>query len=134
LAMIHVLIRDALVDRAWVDAHALGFDDLAAHVADWTPGRAAAVTGVDADEIERLAIAYGTIRPVAIRTLIGAEHHENGAMFFRTLACLPAVVGAWADRGGGLARSVASWSDAALDVPALVRADLRPARMSRWLN
>ena len=24
-------------------------------------------------------------------------------MFFRTLACLPALVGAWRDRGGGLA-------------------------------
>ena len=46
---------------------------------------------------------YGTIRPAAIRTLIGAEHHENGAMFYRTLAVLPALVGAWQDRGGGLA-------------------------------
>ena len=37
LAMMHVLIRDGLVDTPWVDAHTLGFDELAAHVADWTP-------------------------------------------------------------------------------------------------
>ena len=33
-------------------------------------------------------------------------------MFFRTLACLPALTGAWAERGGGIARSVGSYSDA----------------------
>ena len=41
LAMMHVLIRDDLVDRPWVDAHTVGFDELAAHVAEWTPERAA---------------------------------------------------------------------------------------------
>jgi hypothetical protein len=51
--------------------------------------------------------------------LIGAEHHENGAMFHRTLAVLPALVGAWQDRGGGLARSVGSWQDALIDEGAL---------------
>jgi anaerobic selenocysteine-containing dehydrogenase len=59
--------------------------------------------------VERLAAAYGTIRPAAIRTLIGAEHREHGAMFFRTLACLPALVGAWKERGGGLCRSSGVW-------------------------
>ena len=37
-------------------------------------------------------------------------------MFFRTLACLPALVGAWRDRGGGLARCVGTWSDRCLDL------------------
>ena len=55
-------------------------------------------------DIVRLAQLYGTTRPSLIRTLIGAEHHEHGAMFFRTLACLPVLTGAWRDRGGGLAR------------------------------
>jgi anaerobic selenocysteine-containing dehydrogenase len=134
LAMIHVLVRDGLVDLAWVRANTVGFDELAAHVAEWTPDRAATICGVAAEQIERLATVYGTRRPAAIRTLIGAEHHENGAMFFRTLACLPALVGAWADRGGGLARSVGAWNDAALDIPALTRPDLRPGRSTRWLN
>jgi anaerobic selenocysteine-containing dehydrogenase len=52
LAMMHVIIRDDLVDRDWVAEHTLGFDELAAHVAEWTPERAAAECGVDADVIE----------------------------------------------------------------------------------
>ena len=134
LAMIHVLVRDGLVDRTWVDAHTVGFDELAAHVADWSPARAAALCGVDATTIERLARDYGTTRPAAIRTLIGAEHHENGAMFYRTLAVLPALVGAWQDRGGGLARSVGSYQDALVDEDALSRPDLLAGRTPRTLN
>lgn len=134
LAMMHVLVRDGLVDRAWVDAHTLGYDDLVAHVAEWTPERAAELCGLAVVDVERLATMYGTIRPAAIRTLVGAEHHENGAMLFRTMACLPALVGAWQDRGGGLARSIGVWSDQLVDHDALERPALRAGRSPRWLN
>ncbi len=129
LAMMHVLIRDRLVDTDWVTAHTLGFDQLAAHVAEWTPARAEATCGVPAADIERLATMYGTIRPAAIRTLIGAEHHEHGAMFFRTITCLPALVGAWRDHGGGYARSVGTWSNELVDGLAMMRPSAeRPRR------
>ena len=45
-------------------------------------------------------------------------------MFFRTLGCLPALTGAWAERGGGIAKSVGSYSDAMIDVAAFIRPDL----------
>ena len=134
LAMMHVLVRDGLVDDEWVAAHTLGFNELATHVADWTPARAGSVCGLDPNDIEDLARQYGTIRPTAIRTLIGAEHHEHGAMFFRTLACLPALVGAWHDRGGGLARSVGAWGDQLIDEHARDRPELRGGAASRVLN
>jgi anaerobic selenocysteine-containing dehydrogenase len=115
LGMMHVLIRDGLTDRDYVERYTTGYPMLAERLAEWTPGRAAAACGVPAGEIERLARAYGTTRPAFIRTLIGPEHHENGAMFFRTLACLPALTGSWRDRGGGLARSVGIWAEANVD-------------------
>lgn len=134
LAMMHVIIRDDLHDHAWVAEHTLGFDELAASVADWTPARAAEACGVPADVIEQLARRYATTRPAAIRSLIGAEHHENGAMFYRTLACLPALTGAWAELGGGLFRSVGSWQDELVDGQALARPDLLAGRRVRTLN
>ena len=104
LGMMHVLIRDGLVDQPWVDAHTVGFAELADHVAAWPPQRAGATCGLEPAIVEQLATDFGTIRPAAIRSLIGAEHHANGAMFYRTLAVLPALVGAWQDIGGGLSR------------------------------
>jgi anaerobic selenocysteine-containing dehydrogenase len=134
LAIMHVLVRDGLVDDTWVAEHTVGFAELAAHVADWTPERAAADCGLDAAVVEQLAREYGTVRPAAIRTLIGGEHHENGAMFYRTMAVLPALVGSWRDRGGGLSRSVGSYQDALVDEVALSRPDLLAGRTPRTLN
>ena len=116
LAVMHVLVRDDLIDREYVQTHSVGFEQLVEHVAAWSPERVAAVCGLDPTEIESLAHAYGSTPRSFIRTLIGAEHHENGAMFFRTLACLPVLTGSWRHRGGGLSRSVGIWSDAVVDM------------------
>ncbi len=134
LAMMHVIIRDDLVDREWVDAHTTGFDELALAVADATPAWAAGQCGVDAAVIEQLARDYATVRPAAIRSLIGAEHHENGAMFYRTIACLPALIGSWRERGGGLMRSVGCFQDDLVDEAALHRPDLLAGREPRTVN
>lgn len=127
LAMMHVIVRDGLTNDVWIAEHTVGFDELSAAVADWTPERAAEVTGLDATTIERFAIDYATARPAGIRALIGAEHHANGAMFYRTLACLPALTGAWALRGGGIAKSVGSYSESLIDIAAYMRPDLERA-------
>ncbi len=114
LAMIHVLDRDDLIDREWVDNRTDGWDELRASAAAMAPETAAAITGVDADTIVWLAHIYGEQRPAAIRTLIGPEHREHGRDIMRAVAMLPAVTGAWAEKGGGLARSTQIWFETAL--------------------
>jgi anaerobic selenocysteine-containing dehydrogenase len=81
------------------------------------------LTGLAEEEIVRLARAYATTQPAAIRTLIGMEHHANGAMTFRTIACLPALVGAWRYRGGGIPGSF-SFHFEALNFAAVVMPEL----------
>jgi anaerobic selenocysteine-containing dehydrogenase len=104
-----------MIDHDYVGAHSVGFEALAARVADWAPERAAEICGLDPAEIETLATLYGTTPRSFIRTLIGAEHHENGAMFFRAMGCLPVLTGAWRHRGGGMSRSVGTFSEAPID-------------------
>ena len=72
--------------------------------------------GLPVEEIERFAREYATTQPSLLRPLIGIEHHRNGAMQFRTLACLAVLSGAWRHRGGGLARSTHALQFAALDM------------------
>ncbi len=115
LSMINVIVADDLVDHDYVERHTTGIDELVAAAAPWTPERAGAVCGLAPEVIAELARAYATTRPAMIRTLIGAEHHRQGSMFFRTLACLPTLVGSWRELGGGLARSVGAWASDTVD-------------------
>lgn len=120
LAMMHVIVRDGLVDREYVDAHAVGYDALVERINAYSPEAVAAAVGIAAADIERFAREYATTQPSLLRPLIGLEHHRNGAMQFRTIACLPALTGAWKYRGGGLARSTHALHFAALDMDAVL--------------
>jgi anaerobic selenocysteine-containing dehydrogenase len=102
LGMMHVIVAEGLHDERYVAEHTVGFEELCERIADYAPERAAELTGVDASEIVALARAYAMTRPAAIRVLIGLEHHAEGETIFRAIACLPALVGAWRERGGGL--------------------------------
>ncbi|MEO8358781.1 MAG: molybdopterin-dependent oxidoreductase [Vicinamibacteria bacterium] len=116
LAMMHVMVRDHLVDEDYVSRYAIGYDALVTRVADYAPSAVAPVIGVSAEEIERFAREYATTQPSLLRPLIGLEHHKNGAMQFRALACLPVLSGAWRHRGGGLARSTHALQFGVLDM------------------
>jgi len=116
LAMMHVIIRDGFVDHDYVAQYSVGYDALVDRVKDYSPERVAPTVGLTASEIERFAREYATIQPSLLRPLIGLEHHRNGAMQFRTLACLPVLIGAWKHRGGGLARSTHKLHFAVLDM------------------
>ena len=86
--MMHVMIRDGLVDLDYVSQHAIGYDALAERASQYSPTAVAHTVGLRAEEIERFAREYATTQPSLLRPLIGMEHHRNGAMQFRTLACL----------------------------------------------
>jgi anaerobic selenocysteine-containing dehydrogenase len=119
LGMMHVIESEGLQDQAYLDDHCNGWPELRARLADYPPERASALTGVPAVEIARLARAYATTRPAMIRTLVGPEKHAHGARNFRTIACLPAVVGAWRELGGGLVHWTRSLFSEAMDTRAV---------------
>ena len=59
-ALVHELIAKGYVDRCYVDAHTIGFERLAEITAAATPQWAAAICGVDADDIRRATEIFGT--------------------------------------------------------------------------
>jgi anaerobic selenocysteine-containing dehydrogenase len=120
--IMHVLIRDGLIDRDYVDRYTVGFDALAARAQEWTPARVAATCRIPVGQIESLAHAYGTTRPAAIRLNYGMQRVAGGANAVRAVACLPALVGAWRDSAGGALLS--SSGTYPVDAKALERPDL----------
>ena len=133
LGMMHVIVTENLYDQDYVSRYTLGFEQLCDRLAEYPPERVAELTGLAAEEIVRLARAYATTQPAAIRTLIGMEHHANGAMTFRTISCLPALVGAWRRRGGGIPVSWVFHFDAmnaaAVEMPELEDPTIRAVNM-----
>ncbi|MEQ8233686.1 MAG: molybdopterin-dependent oxidoreductase, partial [Gammaproteobacteria bacterium] len=127
LGMAHVILRDELHDADYVARHTEGFEAFRARVADYPPARVAAITGLAAADIEQLAREYATSRPAALRLLVGMERYSNGGASVRAVACLPALVGAWRERGGGLSQFTNDLFHAALDWRAVMPADDAPA-------
>jgi anaerobic selenocysteine-containing dehydrogenase len=132
LGLMHVLIRDALVDDEYVARHTLGFAELRERVAHYDPERVAAICGITAREIESLARLYGSIRPSLIRANYGMQRVRGGGMATRNIACLPALVGAFRDAAGGILLSTGG--NFAIDDAALSRPDLLAGRRPRTIN
>jgi anaerobic selenocysteine-containing dehydrogenase len=122
LGLMHVIIRDGLHDREYVERHTLGFDRLAERVAEYPPEKVARICGIAAETVVELAREYARTRPAAIRLNYGMQRHSGGGMAARTIACLPALVGAWRDAAGGVLLSTADFYR--LDHAALERPDL----------
>ena len=78
LAMLHVIVRDGFVRQPFLDSHTTGWDAVRESARDWTPERAAAITGVPAEAIVRAAHWIGsTDRAMGIHAR-GIEHHSKG--------------------------------------------------------
>ncbi|MDH4172260.1 MAG: molybdopterin oxidoreductase family protein [Betaproteobacteria bacterium] len=132
LAMMHVLIAGDLLDRDYIARHTLGFDALAERARRYTPQWAAGVCGLAEDVIVELARAYGTTKPAAIRLNYGMQRHAGGGIAARTIACLPALTGAWRDVAGGIVLTTADFYG--FDHAALERPDLLAGRKPRVVN
>ncbi|WP_316412932.1 molybdopterin-containing oxidoreductase family protein [Mesoterricola silvestris] len=125
LGIMHVLVRDGLQDRAFLAEHVQGFPELAREVLpDYPPARVEALTGLPAAEIEAMARAYGTAKAPCIVIGGGLSRYGNGAMTVRTIACLPALVGAYDRPGGGCFGSTSTGG--AFAMAEITREDLLP--------
>jgi anaerobic selenocysteine-containing dehydrogenase len=123
LGMMHVLFRDGLEDRQYLDEMTIGWEKLRDRVlADYAPERVATICRLPIETIERLGTLYGTTRPTFIRLNYGLQRHAGGGSAVRAISLLPAITGAWNDVGGGC--QLSSSGTFAMNSAALERTDL----------
>ncbi|OFZ89888.1 MAG: molybdopterin oxidoreductase [Betaproteobacteria bacterium RBG_16_66_20] len=132
LGMMHVLIGEGLIDRDYISRYTLGFDLLEERIKQYSPAWAAAICGIETEVVVQLARDYGTAKPAAIRLNYGMQRHAGGGIAARTIACLPALTGAWRDPAGGILLTTADNYN--FDHAALERPDLMPAKRPRVIN
>ncbi|WP_208279581.1 molybdopterin-containing oxidoreductase family protein [Massilia oculi] len=136
LGMMHVLIKEDLLDHDYIEQYTLGFEPLKARALEWTPERTAQTCGITVDEVVNLARLYGqTVKngdAAAIRVNYGIQRVRGGGMAVRNITCLPALVGAWRLPAGGIQLSTSA--SFPTNRPALQRPDLLGGRTPRTIN
>ncbi|HEY0063719.1 MAG TPA: molybdopterin oxidoreductase family protein [Telluria sp.] len=137
LGLMHVLIRENLVDQDYIANYTIGYEQLKQRAAEWTPERTAETCGISVDEVLNLAREYGEMarrgEPVAIRTNYGVQRVAGGGMAVRNITCLPALVGAWRHPAGGVQLSSSGSfpvNNAALQRPDLLKNGARTINMT----
>jgi anaerobic selenocysteine-containing dehydrogenase len=76
--LIHQLIEQGHADRAFIDAHTIGFDDLCATVASYAPERVAEIAHVPADQIRGAAAMIGGSKMLLSTCLQGVYQSNQG--------------------------------------------------------
>src|SRR6201997_4257928 len=122
LGMMHVIIGQNLHDADYVAKYTLGFEQLREKVKEYPPERVAQWTGIAAEDIQKLAREYATVRPAVIRLNYGVQRSEGGGMATRAIVMLPCITGSWREVGGGLQMSLSGAAD--LNAAALKRPEL----------
>lgn len=77
-AVLHVVIREGLVDQDYLAAHTTGWDEVRETVAGYPPERAAEICGVTVDHVEQVARLFGGAKNAMAWHARGVEHHSQG--------------------------------------------------------
>ncbi|MEO5680885.1 MAG: molybdopterin oxidoreductase family protein [Acidimicrobiales bacterium] len=93
LGLLHVVIRDDLVDTAFVAAHCTGYEEVAAAARRWPPVRATEVAGVATHDIERLARIIGGGTAVSFWWTMGVNQGHQAVRTAQAIIDLALITG-----------------------------------------
>ena len=121
LAWMNVMLEEKAYDAEYLAKHAVGLEELRAHVADKTPEWAYPITGIRPELIRDSARLIASARPAS---LVHPGRHTtwygDDTQRARAMAILAALLGSWGRRGGYVSHAKLS--------PALSGGGGRPAR------
>jgi formate dehydrogenase (coenzyme F420) alpha subunit len=101
LAMIRVIVKEALYDRDFIEEYTSGFDRLVSHVEPYTPEWAEAITWVPAEEIRKLARIFAGTKGAGIyQGTCTQDQTANGTQNSRAFAILQVITGNINNPGG----------------------------------
>jgi len=135
LGLMHELIVHDWLDHDYLARHTQDWDRMRERALQWPPERVACVCGIDAEQVRQLARDYGACRgeggSAAIRVNYGVQRVRGGGNAVRAIVSLPALIGAWRKRSGGVLLSSAGLFP--VQRAALERPDLRHGK-ARTIN
>lgn len=100
--LIHVIIKEGLYDRDFVENRTRGFEELQKTVEKFTPEYVSEITGIPAAQIIETARLYAGARKAAIVYCMGITQHVSGTDNVKSLANLAMVCGNLGRPGTGV--------------------------------
>lgn len=101
LSMAQVIMQEGLYDASFISEWTnVSPAELLQHLAQYTPERAEAETGVSAATIRRIAAEFGTTKPATTITDSMASSYSNGVQAERAIMLLNIITGNIDTRGG----------------------------------
>jgi anaerobic selenocysteine-containing dehydrogenase len=100
-AVMHVLFREGMADRAYLEKYTDDPNGLEAHLETRTPEWAAQITGLSVVEIEAFARLVGRTKRTFFRLGYGFSRQRNGSVNMHAALSIAAVTGCWQYEGGG---------------------------------
>ena len=101
LAWMHVMIKQGIYDKEYIEKYSTGFEELVKHVEDKTPEWAAPITGLDAGLITETAKFIASFKPASLihpgRRVVW---YGDDTQRSRAIAILAALLGSWGRKGG----------------------------------
>ena len=101
-AILHVIVREGLADRQYVETFTEGFEEMRAHLEAYPPERMEAECGIDADTIRGVARTFARARAAMIFWGMGISQHVHGTDNARCLIALALMTGQVGRPGTGL--------------------------------
>jgi anaerobic selenocysteine-containing dehydrogenase len=93
LCMLHVIIKEDLYDKDFVDRWTIGFSELAERLEEYTPEKVAEITWIPAEDIRAAARLYATTRPACLQWGNAIDQNINTLQTARAVHCLSAITG-----------------------------------------
>ncbi len=93
LGMLHVIIKENLYDKAFVDQWTYGFDELKQRVEDYPPAKVSEITWIPVDKIVQAARMYANAKPGAIRFGQPLDSNAEAIGTIQALNALWAITG-----------------------------------------
>src|SRR6185312_6928798 len=103
MGMLHVVLRDGLENRAFIEAHTTGFEAVSESVKPYDPRTVAEKTGVPPEAIERAAHMFATAERAIALHARGLEHHSKGVENCSAVINLCLATGQMGREGAGCA-------------------------------
>src|SRR5450755_761212 len=93
LGLAHVVARDGLLDRDFVDRRTDGYDEVEALIALYTPEHTEEITSVPGADIEAAAHIYAEAQEASILWGLGVTEHKYGSEVVRLICNLALMTG-----------------------------------------